>query len=331
MLERKLFASFNTLQQGRYQTPQFKTGTTVSLVVHLFFFIAIYSVGIEPHLNREATASDEAGGGIPAGEIVEVYAGRLIMPPPEVIRQLLGEIKPGEPTRADFIAERSSVARGEANPNPRGSSQLPRSRGEGRELSSSDTSRVEDATRTREEPSPEKREREIVESRDRLPTVAPRPTPPRGDNQPTGNPSPGAGEGSEIAKLGSTTRELPTTIENQDSAVTVRGPISVNARGVGAIEEYRAYLERAIQQRWQIPPEANLLDKPVALTVEFVIAQDGRLLSLRLYNSTGIRALDRAALRAIELAAPFRPLPSIFTTPSQVFTDTFVYYPPASS
>jgi len=131
--------------------------------------------------------------------------------------------------------------------------------------------------------------------------------------------------------LGTTTRELPTTIENQDSAVAARGPISVNARGVGVIEEYRAYLERAIQQRWQIPPEANLLSQPVSLTVEFTIAQDGRLISLRLYNSTGLRALDRAAQRAIELAAPFRPLPNIFTAPSQVFTDTFVYYPPSSS
>lgn len=340
MLERKLFASFNTLQQGRRQTPQFQAGTTVSLVAHIVLFMIIYSVGIGPQVSREATASDEAGGGLPGGEVVEVYSGPLIMPPPEVIRQLLGEIQPGEPTRADFLAERSSIASGEENPDPRGASQVPKGSGEGRESASlgaagagkseSSTSRTEEVTPRREESSPEKTEREIVESGDRLPPVAPRPAP-REEHQPAGNQTPGAGEGSEIARLGSTTRELPTTIENQDSAVTVRGPISVNAKGVGAIEEYRAYLEHAIQQRWQIPPEANLLNKSVSLTVEFVIAQDGRLLSLRLYNSTGLRALDRAALRAIELAAPFRPLPSIFTTPSQVFTDTFVYYPPPSS
>jgi len=340
MLERKLFASFNTLQRGRRQTPQFQAGTTVSFVAHMVLFMAIYSVGIGPQLSREATASDETGGGRPGGEVVEVYSGPLIMPPPQVIRQLLGEVQPGEPTRADFLAEQSSIARGETNPDPHGSSQAPQGSGEGSELSSSSatgtgksessTSRTEEVTPRREESSPEKPEREIVESRDRLPTVAPRPTP-HGKHQPTGNHTPGAGEGSEIAQLGSTPRELPTTIENQDSAVTMRGPISVNAKGVGAIEEYRAYLEHAIQQRWQIPPEANLLNKSVSLTVEFAIARDGRLVSLRLYNSTGLRALDRAALRAIELAAPFRPLPGMIITPSQVFTDTFVYYPPPSS
>lgn len=328
MVERTLFASFYTLQQGRYHTIQFKAGASVSVVAHIVFFTLIYSVGLGPQVSQEVMAGDQAEAEVPAGEIVEVYGGRLILPPPEVIRQLLGEIKPGQPTRADFIAERSSIARGDITPNPPGPSQLSRSDGRRRHPPSAEAASADSATRASDESSPGKREQEVAESRDRLPTVTPQPTP-RDDHQPAGRSPAGAGENSQIAKLESPAPEAPTT--PQDSVVTVRGPISVNARGVGPIEEYRAYLERVIQQRWQIPPEANLLDKPVSLTVEFVIAQDGRLVSLRLHNSTGIRALDRAAIRAIELASPFRPLPSAFTTPTQVFTDTFVYYPPSSS
>lgn len=320
MLEREVFASFHILQRGWYPSPQFKVGASVSLITHILLVIAVYSLSFRPNASQDVHAGTEEGREIPPGEIVEVSQAPLIMPPPEVIRQLLGETRSAEPARPDFIAERSSIARGEPNPHPRGSSRLPRSSGEGSELPASAASR--------EKPSPAKSEPEVVESRDRLPTVASQPTPSRREKPSPGAQLPDPGEGPDIAKLGSTTRELPITIENQDSAVTVRGPISVNARGVGAIEEYRAYLERAIQERWQIPPEANLLTRSTSLTVEFAIAKDGRLLSIRPYNSTGIRALDRAALRAIELAAPFRPLPDIFPNPSQLFTDTFVYYPP---
>jgi TonB family protein len=340
MLERKLFASFETLQDGRYESPQFKTGASVSLITHIAFFIFAYSFGIRPYVIRNASMHTEDEGGGPPGQVVEIYNGPLIMPPPEVIRQLLGETPSPQPVRPNFIAEHSSIAQGEGNPNPRGSSQLPKGRGQGNELPSAGTSdqgksgsatnQTGESVKNQEEPSRAKNERQVVESTDRPPTVTFKPVPPPSQSQ-AGSQLPDPGQGPDIAKLGSTTRESSATLDNQDSAITQRGPISVNAKGVGAIEEYRSYLERAIQQRWLIPPEANLLNKSVALTIEFTIAKDGRLVSVRLYNSTGNRALDRAAQRAIELAAPFRPLPGIFTSPTQVFTDTFVYYPPLSS
>jgi periplasmic protein TonB len=254
------------------------------------------------------------------------------MPSPEVMAQLLGENKRGEPSRADFISERSSVARGEFNPDPRGTSQVPRSSGTGSEMTSTGSNPGQSQPSpaaagappvAREEPQ-QQRNRQAVESMDRPPTTAPE----REQRQGATSPGGGSGDGTDLSRPGGT-RDVATGISNQDSAITVRGPISVNAKGVGAFEEYRAYLEQAIQRRWQIPPEANLLRQPISLTLEFTIAQDGRLLSVRLYNPTGIRTLDRAALQAVQLAAPFRPLPGIFTGQSQVFTDTFVYYPPS--
>ncbi|MBI3951455.1 MAG: TonB family protein [Acidobacteria bacterium] len=329
MFERKLFASFYTLQHDRYRSSPFKIGTSVSVIAHLLFFVFAYSVGIKPDVAREHPMEVAEQGGVPAGEVVEVANGPLIMPKPEVIRQLLGEAPSAEPRHPSFIAEQSSIARGEANPDPRGSSPLPKSSGAGKEIASTGsnpgksqslTDRTGPSTPRREETPQERSDRKVVESTNRLPTVTPKP--------PTQLPD--AGGGPDLAKLGGATREPPSTINNQDSAIVIRGPISVNAKGVGAVEEYRAYLERAIQRRWQIPAEAALLSQPVSLTVEFTVAQDGRLLSVRLHSSTGIRALDRAALQAIEQAAPFRPLPGIFAGPTQVFTDTFVYYPPSS-
>jgi TonB family protein len=341
MLERELFGSFHALQRDRYQSPPFKVGASVSLIVHCAFFVATYTVGISPDVSRDASEGAASTGAGSVGEIVEVYGGRLVMPSPEVMRQLIGERQLTGPARADFISERSSVARGEPNPDPRGSSQLPRSSGAGKEIASvgSTSGQPQPSTTapatspvTGEEPQQQRSNRQVTESMDHPSTAASRPTPvpAREQRQGTAPPAAGSGGGPDLAKLGGA-GDVPTGVNNQDSAITFRGPISVNARGVGAVEEYRAYLEQAIQRRWQIPPEANLLRQPISLTLEFTIAQDGRLLSVRSYNSTGIRALDRAALQAVQLAAPFRPLPGIFTGPSQVFTDTFVYYPPSQS
>jgi len=120
----------------------------------------------------------------------------------------------------------------------------------------------------------------------------------------------------------------PEPYGSQQSGVTLEGPPAVNAQAVAAMEEYRAYLERVIQQRWFIPPEANLLEVPVAVELVFEISRDGRLLQLRMRKSSGIAALDRAAMNAVRLAGPFRPLPSIYLFESQMFTDRFIYYPP---
>ncbi|RMG56440.1 MAG: TonB family protein, partial [Acidobacteria bacterium] len=172
----------------------------------------------------------------------------------------------------------------------------------------------------------------VIESTERLPTVASQQEPTstsQSHRSEEPNPPP-VGEGPDVAALRET--EPPSAaIDDQESVIHPRGPLSVNAKGVGPVGAYLAYLERTIYRYWQIPPEANLLTQSVSLTIEFEIAKDGRLLSLRLYNSTGMRSLDRAAMRAIQMAAPFRPLPDVFPGPSQLFTDTFIYHPPPSS
>lgn len=85
------------------------------------------------------------------------------------------------------------------------------------------------------------------------------------------------------------------------------------APGIDSIREpdfgpYMRELQRRIKMNWE-PPKGNESKRVVLL---FKIAKDGRLLSVRVYKSSGLPSADRAALNAVELTAPFRPLPAEF-------------------
>ena len=57
----------------------------------------------------------------------------------------------------------------------------------------------------------------------------------------------------------------------------------------------------------------------------FKIAKDGRLLSCRVHRSSGLPSADQAALKAVELTAPFRPLPADFKGQNIDIQFTFDY------
>lgn len=321
MLQRHLFASYQWLQQDRGFTTPAKVGTLVSLAAHAVLFAVVYTADLgtswlwqTPTLTTPALSQ--------TSDVVELY-GRPLILPPEVVNRLLQQGPTREPAQADLIGERGTIAQGGTNPRARDSSQNPRG--------SSPAGSPPSGSSTMPQAGTQSPERAVVESATQAPTVASKPTPSRGAGAGGDQQLPEAGGATDLAQLNLPKRDVPAGVTSDEPTLVPRGPISLNVRGVGAIEEYRVYLQRAIQQRWQIPPEANLLDKTVSVTIEFVVAQDGRLVSVRLHRSSGIRALDRAAQRAIELAAPFRPLPRVFPGPTQVFTDTFVYYPPSGS
>lgn len=80
--------------------------------------------------------------------------------------------------------------------------------------------------------------------------------------------------------------------------------------GIDAMEEpdfgpYIAELQRRIRRNWA-PPVEDRSKRVVAL---FNISRDGRLLSLRIQQSSGSPAADQAALAAVRASAPFRQLP----------------------
>lgn len=64
-------------------------------------------------------------------------------------------------------------------------------------------------------------------------------------------------------------------------------------------------VQRRIKRNWR-PPRGNESKRVV---LYFRVGKDGRLLGLRVKRSSGVQESDQAALAAVELSAPFRPLP----------------------
>jgi len=88
-------------------------------------------------------------------------------------------------------------------------------------------------------------------------------------------------------------------------------PGNPNGRpGIDAVREpdfgpYMRELQRRIKRNWE-PPKGNESKRVVIL---FKVSRDGRLLSLRVFKSSGVSEADKAAISAVELTAPFSPLP----------------------
>lgn len=88
-------------------------------------------------------------------------------------------------------------------------------------------------------------------------------------------------------------------------------PGNPNGRpGIDAIREpdfgpYMRELQRRIKRNWD-PPKGNESKRVVLI---FKVSKDGRLKSLRVYKSSGVVEADKAAINAVELTAPFSPLP----------------------
>lgn len=96
--------------------------------------------------------------------------------------------------------------------------------------------------------------------------------------------------------------------------------------GIDAIREpdfgpYMRELQRRIKMNWD-PPKGNESKRVVLL---FKIAKDGRLLSCSVFKSSGLQNADKAAINAVHLAAPFRPLPPEFKGQSIDIQFTFDY------
>lgn len=71
---------------------------------------------------------------------------------------------------------------------------------------------------------------------------------------------------------------------------------------------YMKEVQRRIKLNWD-PPKGN--EQKTAI-VFMRIAKDGRLISCKIYKSSGSPTMDKAALKAVEITAPFKPLPSDF-------------------
>ena len=105
------------------------------------------------------------------------------------------------------------------------------------------------------------------------------------------------------------------------------GPGNPNGRpGIDAVREpdfgpYMRELQRRIKMNWD-PPKGNESKRVVLM---FKIAKDGRLLSCSVFKSSGLPSADKAAINAVQLTAPFRPLPAEYKGSSIDIQFTFDY------
>jgi TonB family protein len=93
---------------------------------------------------------------------------------------------------------------------------------------------------------------------------------------------------------------------NPDANNNERGRPTAAAQADVDFGPYMADLQRRIKRAW-FPPKGNESKRVV---VVFKIHKDGTMSNLRLDHSSGLAIADQAALKAVENAAPFRPLPA---------------------
>ena len=84
---------------------------------------------------------------------------------------------------------------------------------------------------------------------------------------------------------------------------------------------YMRELQRRIKMNWD-PPNGDASKRVILL---FKISKDGRLLSCSVHKSSGLPKVDKAAIQAVQLSAPFKPLPDAYKGKSLDIQFTFDY------
>jgi protein TonB len=118
-------------------------------------------------------------------------------------------------------------------------------------------------------------------------------------------------------KIAITERPLPTlkellppltwsSAERRDNGQD--GPVHLNTKNPQYIT-YFGSIKRAIELVWQYPEPALRYGLQGKLLLEFSILADGKLASARIIRSSGSNLLDEEAMRAVQAAAPFSPIP----------------------
>jgi len=91
---------------------------------------------------------------------------------------------------------------------------------------------------------------------------------------------------------------------------------------------YTIYLDQVkenIVRAWRYPEQASEEREEGKVDVEFTIRKDGRLLNVRILQSSGFSSLDREAIRAVGAASPFKPIPDQMGVPKLPIRFTFNY------
>lgn len=107
-----------------------------------------------------------------------------------------------------------------------------------------------------------------------------------------------------------TLKELlpPVTPSLGERATTKEGPVRLDTQDPKYVS-YTTSIKRAIELVWEYPEPALRHGLQGKLVLEFTILGDGQLAGTRLVRSSGYSILDHEAVRAVQAASPFHPIP----------------------
>jgi len=113
-----------------------------------------------------------------------------------------------------------------------------------------------------------------------------------------------------------------------------RQPRNTSASGDSAVPlettdpRFQAYFSKVrdrIKATWTYPSAAGARGIEGEVVVEFRVAKDGHLESADVRRSSGAIILDEYAIRAVQTAAPFPPVPDDVATETLTIDSTFRY------
>lgn len=134
----------------------------------------------------------------------------------------------------------------------------------------------------------------------------------------------------------STAKQAETSVISDNTVKKSSSPFARPRPGISGIQkgsytanpdidtsenDYVKYLQKHIKMNWK-PPKDDIAKNTVAL---IKIAKNGRLISCEIFKSSGNQKADEAAVKAVQLAAPFKPLPANFKVQSVDVIFTFDY------
>ena len=88
---------------------------------------------------------------------------------------------------------------------------------------------------------------------------------------------------------------------------------------------YFSGLRRAFDMVWSYPSEAARRGIAGSVVVRFTILKTGKLKYAKIVDSSSYEILDAAVIEALELAAPYDPLPEGFDKDKLTVTGSFKY------
>lgn len=88
---------------------------------------------------------------------------------------------------------------------------------------------------------------------------------------------------------------------------------------------YMRKLKEKIESIWEYPAEARKRGLYGDLRIKFTIGKDGRLRSVQLERTSGYKALDDAAMKALRDGEPYWPLPDEWGMDTYTINGHFIY------